>query len=120
MAADQYSQFYSPDPKLLVVPGSFAPAGTGAPTSVKGKGFTVARADVGVYTVTFDRVYPECFAVLASVQLATPDGSIINVGAISLSSRTVSLAAFDDTGSALEIAANANNRVNFIAFFRRD
>ena len=49
-----------------VVAGSFIPAGTGPIVTKYGVGFTVARAGVGLYTVTLDA--PFAWVVCASVQ----------------------------------------------------
>lgn len=103
----------------VVIAGSFAPAGTGAVTDVKGVGFSVARSGVGVFTITFDRTYPDLECAIVSTQLATPTGDVTNVGDYSAANGTLVLDHWDISGgAAADIAANANNRINFLCVFK--
>ena len=102
----------------IVISGSFAPAGTDAPTTVRGRGFTVARTGVGSFTVTFSDSYPELVAVTAQLQRNLPNGSDVYVGAYDASARTLVLQVLDNVNSAADVSAHANNRVNFAVFFR--
>jgi len=98
--------------RVTFISGSFAPAGTGAPTAVRGSGFTVARSGVGAYTITLDRVYLQLVAVNATVQLASVADLNMQVGAVDLAAKTIALSALAGA-TPTEIAANANNRVHF-------
>lgn len=93
--------------------GSFAPAGTGAPTDLRGKGFTVARTAVGTFVLTLDRVFSKLISGEATLQLAASADSQAQLGTVDLTAKTVVIRILT-AGSDADIAANANNRVNFI------
>jgi hypothetical protein len=103
----------------IVLSGSFAPNGTSAvsSSSVKGVGFTVARTNAGIFTVTLDKVYGELVSANATVQLATPADTQAQIGSVSLSGKTVVINTLT-AGSLADIAADANNRVNFVLVVR--
>ena len=97
--------------------GSFAPAGTGAPTAARGDGLSVARTGVGTLTVTFDKVWPELESATATVQLNASADTYAQVGAVDLSAKTAIIRTLT-AGSDADISANANNRVNFRFCFK--
>lgn len=100
----------------VTIEGSFAPAGTGAVTSVKGTGFTVARTDVGEFTVTLDEAFADYDAAWCSLQLNAPGDQIAHIkGAIDVvTAKTFKIGVWDiSDAAAADIAANANNRVHF-------
>lgn len=100
--------------EIKLIAGSFAPAGTGAVTAVKGKGFSVARTDVGEFTVTLENKYVNLIAGIADIQLATAGDAFMQIGAYDADAKTLVLNAWDISGTALaDISANANNRINF-------
>ena len=106
--------------RYVIVAGSFAPntAGTIDNTSNKGKGFTVAYGgSTGLFTVTFTDKYADLISITVSSQLATAADSCMNAGTYNASARTLVLRNYTG-GSLANIAADANNRVNFIAVFR--
>lgn len=103
---------------LVCITGSWAPAGTGAVTTVRGAGFTVARSDVGVFTITFSEAYPSLAAANATVQLNASADTVAQIGAYTAASKTLVVRTLT-AGSDADIAANANNRVNFICWFRK-
>lgn len=74
----------------ICVQGSFSPAGTGAVTSVTGRGFTVARTDVGNYTVTVEFPFEGVIDADARLRMATAEvGSHETmIGTVSTSART--------------------------------
>lgn len=110
---------FSTVPETVIVAGSFAPAGAGAPTTVRGKGFTVARSGAGTFVVTLDKFYPQLLSATATLQLATPDDKYAMVSDVSLSAKTVEIVVWDASGAAAtDVAANANNRVNFCLVFK--
>jgi len=102
---------------VKLVSGSFAPNGAGAVSSasVKGKGFTVARTGVGVFTITLQDSYIALLSCSADLQLVAPDDKILQFGAIDVvTAKTIVLNVYDISGAALaDIAANAANRINF-------
>mgnify|MGYP001573909474 CR=1 FL=1 len=109
------------DPEVKILAGSFAPAGTGAPTAKKGRRYTVARSDVGKFTITLLDKYVELLSVVASLQLATAAASVVQVGTYDATAGTIVLQVLTESTGALvaaDIAANANNRVNFVLFFK--
>lgn len=102
----------SPNFNETRISGSFAPAGTGAVTAVKGRGFTVARSGAGVFTITLDRIYQDLISANACVQLATAADMAAQIGSYSKANRTLvirTVVAATET----DIAADANNRVHF-------
>jgi hypothetical protein len=66
--------------ELVVVAGSWVPAGTGTttPTGVRGVGFTVAQSATGVFDVTLNTKYYECVSFVAAVQVGgeTTDATV--------------------------------------------
>ncbi len=102
----------SGDIQVVEISGSFAPNNTSAPTDLKGCNFTVARSGTGQFTITLNKVYAELLSANATMQLATPGDSFVCLGSVSLSAKTVVLTVIT-AGSAADVLANANNRVNF-------
>ncbi len=93
----------------FIIAGSFAPAAAGAVTDVFGSGFTVARTGVGSYTVTLAEKWLRLLSHSLSLQMVALVASDLQLGAAAIR---------DDLGIghaavALEIAADANNRVHF-------
>lgn len=103
--------------ELHQVVGSFAPAGTGAVTSVKGKGFTVSRTGVGVFLITFQDAWADLVSGRASVQLNALADTDAILGPYVAASKTLNIF-IKTAGVAADIAANANNRVHFEITFR--
>lgn len=109
---------------LEVVAGSFAPDTANAPTDVRGRGFTVAYTSTGTYTVTFVNKFAGCVAAVATLQLASADDKFAQMGTITNSktaTNTAVIRVLDASGAAVaQVAANAQNRVNFAFIFKRD
>lgn len=102
------------------IAGSFAPNGASAvdSASVRGKGFTVVRTSAGVFTITFADQYAKLISATATLQLATADDKYVLVGTYTAASKTLVLNVWDVSGAALtDVAADANNRINFSALF---
>lgn len=95
--------------------GSFAPAGTGAPTTPLGKGFTAARTSQGLYTVTMANAFSRVNCFIPFLSLATPAARFVQTGLIVTASKTIQIRNLDNSGNVQDIAANANNRIGFIA-----
>lgn len=105
----------------VVLAGSFAPNGSNpiSPNSIRGRGFTVAYTSTGLYTITLDDVWAQCDSAIATLQLATAGGKFVNIGSIDLAAKTVQIAAWDISGEAkADIAADPNNRINFVLALR--
>lgn len=119
MSQRTHFEVKSRNKEVIVVGGSFAPAGTGAPTAAKGNGFSVARTGVGQFTITLDAPYVDLIAAVPGVQLATPADTAAQFGTYTPSSTggTIVLQVLT-AGVAADIAANANNRLNFELKFR--
>lgn len=101
--------------------GRFAPQGVGTPTVTFGKGFTVARTGVGVFTVTIPK---PMLGTLAGWRLDVRTVTLIDVevqggtwvastGVFTIRTRT------STTNAAADIAANADNEVSFALIFAR-
>jgi hypothetical protein len=110
-------------PHRVKIAGSWAPAGNGAFTDVKGKGFTVARTGVGLAEVTFDKKYAslECVEGL-TVQLLAAADSKMQAGAYTAPTSTAKgkIVVRYIVGAAVAEwpAADAANRMNFCFRFR--
>lgn len=117
MASRSFFPVKSLGRELVNAVGSFAPAGTGAVTAVKGKGFTVARTGVGTFLVTFADKYAALVAANATLQLASAANSVMQVGTFDASAKTLVLRILT-AGAAADVAADANNRVSFVVTFR--
>lgn len=108
----------------VVVSGSFAPDTANAPTDVRGVGFSVARTSTGLFTITFDSKYYQVNSATAALQLATGDDKVAQIGAYTAptatASGTLQIRVWDISGAAVaDVAANANNRVNFSVTFQK-
>lgn len=63
----QYERHAGNTQTLVEAIGSFVTAGTSAPSTITGKGFTVSAPSTGVYSITFDRAYPGMAVAVASL-----------------------------------------------------
>jgi hypothetical protein len=104
------------DRGVVIIAGSFAPDTANAPTDVKGDGFSVVRTSTGLFTVTLQDKYSELIGVTASLQLASADDKMVQIGATDVTSaKTIQIRVWDISGAAVaDVAANANNRINFV------
>lgn len=104
---------------LKIIAGSFGPDTANAPTKVRGKGFTVARTSAGLFTVTLDDKYYELEAASLTLQLASGDDKVLQLGSVDLSAKTIQIRVWDISGAAVaDIAINDNNRINFVLFLK--
>jgi hypothetical protein len=103
------------DNGVVHIQGSFAPAGTGAPTAQLGKGFSVARTSAGLFTITLQDKYVSLLSGQAHLQLATGADQFVQLGTIDVASaKTVQIRVWDISAAAVaDISADANNRVHF-------
>ena len=112
---------------LIEVGGSFAPNGASAIDQTQNKGNTtgwsVAYTSAGTYTITFtDKWTAAPIAIVGSLQLAAADDKFLQAGTFTAATNTTAatlvLRVWDVSGAAAtDVAANANNRVNFRCTF---
>jgi hypothetical protein len=114
MGARTYQDIHTIGRNRVLIAGSFAPAAAGAPTAIRGAGIAgIVRTAQGVFTVTLMDVWNQCDTAKATLQLAAAAARSVQVGAINLALRTVVIRVVDAAGAEQDVAANANNRVNF-------
>lgn len=122
--AHSWEPIYTHGKTHRVIAGSFIPNGTGAISTTYGTGFTVARADVGEYTVTLDEPFADFVYLDAGGQFATADADVhdFRIGDISVANKTFQIVHLysDDTTTdhpaAADIAASGTaNKVHFVA-----
>jgi hypothetical protein len=108
------------DRGVVIIAGSFAPDTANAPTTVRGDGFSVVRTSTGLFTITLQDKYSELVSAQCSLQLAAGDDKIVQVGATDVTSaKTIQIRVWDISGAAVaDIAANANNRINFVLILK--
>lgn len=105
----------------VVIMGSFAPNGSSAvsASSRKGLGWSVARTSAGVFTITFSDKFADMVSAVATLQKATAADQYVQVGTYTAASKTLVINVWDVSGTAVDdIAADANNRINFVVCFR--
>lgn len=121
MAIGPFHGIKSHDRDSVIVAGSFAPNGSSAvaATSRKGRGWSVARTSAGLFTLTFTNKFNDMICALAVLQQASGGDQFLQVGTYTAASRTLTIRVWDDSGAAeTDVAADANNRINFICVFR--
>ncbi len=108
--------------ELIPLAGSFAPNGSSAiaATSRKGLGYTVAYTSTGLYTITFTDPQADLVAFECQLQLATGDDKFLQMGTlVNTATPVIQIRCWDVSGAAVaDIAANANNRIHFVAWMR--
>lgn len=106
--------------QLVDIPGSFATNGSGAidATSRKGPGFSVARTDVGLGTITFSDKYADLVSVHMQLQSNAAADAEVQPIAFDGAAKTLTFRHLVAGVVAEFPAANANNRINFRASFR--
>lgn len=116
MADRNFVQVQTPGRARVAYSGSFGLNGTGAPVNLRGRGFTVAYTSVGLFTITFNDKFGQLDALIPSIQYKTAAAAVPQVGLITAT--TAQVRNLDAAGSVQDIAADADNRMNFIAYFR--
>jgi len=105
-----------------VIAGSFRPNGAGAidNTLNRGsKGWSVARTNVGQYTITLEDGFPSLAAVIGMTQLnAAADGNIQGRGAFDVTTAKTFVLENLAGAAPTEIVSNANNWVHFVAVLK--
>ena len=101
--------------EIKYMDGSFAPAGTGAPTDPRGSGFTASRTGVGTFLLTLADKYASLIGASATVGLASSADTQAQLGTVvtgGAATNTVVIRTIT-AGSDADISADANNRVFF-------
>ncbi len=95
-------------------------AAANVPTALKGLGWSVVRTSTGLYTVTFSDGFVSLLSVKATLQLATGDDKLCQIGTlVNTSTPVVQIRIWDKSAAAVaDIVADANNRIHFVAMFR--
>ena len=117
--------FFKRNPKvydtgIVMLTGSFAPNGSSAVSAAsnKGKGFTVARASQGVFTITLDQAYAEFQSGQATLQHTTAADLEAQLGDYDATAKTLSVRVHT-AGTATDVTANANSRVHFVLVLQK-
>lgn len=72
MASRIFQKVQALNPEVKLIAGSFSIAASGgAATKVSGLGYTVAKTDTGVYTITLADAYSSLVSACVTVQAAT-------------------------------------------------
>lgn len=104
------------NPQMKIIAGSFLPNGTSAVASASttGQGYTVARTSAGLFTVTLTDKFNSLISGQVSLGLNAVAQTVVQFGAIDVSSAKTVLINAVTSGSAADIASNANNRIHFL------
>jgi hypothetical protein len=114
MGARTYQDIHTIGRNRVLIAGSFAPDTANPPTGIRGAGIrSVVRSAQGRFTVTLMDVWNQCDSAKVTLQLAAAAARSVQVGTINLAARTVVLRVVDAAGAEQDVAANANNRINF-------
>jgi hypothetical protein len=109
-------------PERVVIAGSFAPNGSSAISAASNKGdrgWSVAYISTGLYRITFDDTYNDLVYFGSKLQLATGADQQTQEGTWTSADRTQDVRVWDASDAAVkDIAADANNRINFVAVFK--
>lgn len=100
----------------VIIEGRFKPNGSSAldTTVIEGSGYTVAYTSTGLYTVTLDKVYAGLICAMACLQLTTGADQKVEIGVVTLASKTIQIRVWDISGTAVaDIAAAAGNWISF-------
>lgn len=108
----------------VLLSGSFRPQGTSAlesgdttPAPVKDRGFTVARDDVGKYTVTLLDKWVDLDSSTFGVRTDADDEATVQGGAWDAAAGTLEIKTFV-SGSLADLADDPDNRVSFSLVLR--
>jgi hypothetical protein len=87
----------------VAVAGSFLPKGSSAPEAVDGRGFSVARASQGVYTLTFNDLYAELISCLVGVRDAAGTATMVQAGDYSAANKTLQIRTFQGSSASASV-----------------
>jgi len=101
--------------KPVIIAGAFRPNGTSAVDNTlnKGIGFSVARTNAGIFTITLEDSYPGLISADASVQLNAVADLKAQWGAIDVVTAKTLVLNILAVATATDIASHANNWVHF-------
>lgn len=119
MADRTFVALRTPGRSRVAYSGSFGFNTTNDPINLKGRGFTVAYDSQGTFTITFNSSFGQLDSISGSIQLASAAARFFQVGAVDASAGTAVVRNVDNTGTAQDEAVDANNRLNFVAYFRQ-
>lgn len=123
------SQLFAEGKGIVMVLINFQPQGTGTPTI--GDASTgvqsIVRNSAGNWTVTLSQVYKEFLGFVPGVQLAAAADFDVQCGTYTVGTsstipsegRSTLVVRACTAGTETDIAANANNSITVLAFFRR-
>lgn len=118
MAARSFVQLLgAADPGVVVLGFSFFPQGTGAISSsqIVGRGVASVAWSTNRYVVTLADQYNSILSVQATLQLATADDKFVQIGAVSVTNKTIEIVVWDvSSAAAASVAANAGNEINVL------
>ena len=104
---------------IRVISLSFAPAGTGAPTDVKGRGVTsVVRDSAGKFTITLKDKFLELMGLNVVIAMTAVADLKPQLGAVDVVTAKTVVLNILAVATATDIAANAANRVYVTLFLR--
>lgn len=106
--------------RSTIVAGSFAPAGAGAPTSLKGVGFTVSRVSQGLFRVTTTRKARTLVSGVVGIQLDAATTLVPSLVDVSPTTGVFDIHVVDAADTATDVAAHASNRINFMLLLSDD
>lgn len=93
------------NPECVNISGSFAPAGSSAPTARVGKGVAVSRTGTGVFRLTYEESFNQLLGVNVTPQLAaaSQERLVAVVGPHDSSNRTVDIYVYQESVGHLEL-----------------
>jgi hypothetical protein len=106
--------------RSTIVAGSFAPAGTGSPTSVKGLGFTVSRVSAGLFRVTVATKYVTLVSAVATIQLDAAASLFTQIVDADPATGVIDIRVVDVADTETDVSADPSNRINFIFVLSKD
>lgn len=111
-----FTDFQALEPSVVFLQGGFDPDGTDPVGNVVGKGFSVARTGVGIFTVTLADAYSRLLSIKVDMQLASTDDKFAHVGTVdfSIAAPTFLIRVRDiSDNAAADITGAAGNTIRF-------
>ena len=106
--------------RSTLIAGSFAPAGAGSPTDLRGVGFTVSRVSQGLFRVTTTRKARTLVSGVVGIQLDASTSLIPSLVDVSPTTGVYDIHVVDAADTAQDVAAHASNRINFMLLVSDD
>jgi len=104
----------------VVIAGSFRPNGSSAVAAAnnEGIGWSVARTNTGIFTVTLQDSFQALIAGFAMVALNAVADTQAQLGAVDVLTNKTVVINILTAGSGADIASHANNKVHFTLILR--